>query len=126
MRERERLIKLKNPKLRKIRLEFRRVLLKDYQKRLNEFHEERARLQAKRAALVLSYDNYLLAVRPVIDQASNLRKNFSASIVVCATCRDIEGDHIFSLRDKVWYCLECYEILEKSYMKEIEALKKLN
>ncbi|GAJ21639.1 unnamed protein product, partial [marine sediment metagenome] len=38
----------------------------------------------------------------------------------------IEDDHIFSPRDKVWYCLECYDVLEKSYLKEIEALKRLN
>lgn len=122
----KRLIQLKDPKLRRIHLGFRHILLKDYQNRLNKFHEERVRLQGKKAALVLSNSEYLLAVRLVIDQQNNVRTNCSASIVVCATCRDIEGDHIFSLRDKVWYCLECYNVLEKSYGKEIEVLKRLN
>lgn len=122
----KRLIQLKDPKLKRMRLGFRHILLKDYQERLNKFHEERARLQDKRAALILSSSDYLFAIRPVIDQENNLRTNFSASIVVCAACTDIEGDHIFSPRDKVWYCLECYDVLEKSYSKEIEALKRLN
>ncbi|MHA1671410.1 MAG: hypothetical protein ACTSV5_12650 [Promethearchaeota archaeon] len=50
----------------------------------------------------------------------------SASIVVCALCRNIENDHIFSPRDKIWYCLKCYNILEKSYFEEIKALGRLN
>lgn len=124
-KEKVRIIKLKDPNLRKIRLRFRQVLLKESKKRslalLDE--EERFLLKNHSNGYDQEYFNYL---RSINDQENKLRNELSASIVVCAVCRDIEGDHVFNPRDKVWYCLECFDVLEKSYLKEIKALGGLN
>ncbi|MHA1748947.1 MAG: hypothetical protein ACTSYF_09950 [Promethearchaeota archaeon] len=120
-----RIIKLKDPKLRKLRLSLRQVLLKESKKRLLALLDEEKRflLMDHSRGYDHEYINYL---RSITNQKNKLRNELSASIVVCAVCRDIENDHIFSPRDKVWYCLECYNIFEKSYFEEIKALGRLN
>ncbi|MHA1498592.1 MAG: hypothetical protein ACTSRT_13760 [Promethearchaeota archaeon] len=51
-----RIIKLKDPNLRNIRLRFRQILLKESKRRLIEWLEKRGELQNEQAAQILSYE----------------------------------------------------------------------
>ena len=86
--------------MRKIRLEFRQVLLKEYKKRLLTLLDEEKRflLKTHNRGHDQEYFDYL---RSITNQKNKLRNQLSASIVVCAVCTDIKNDHIFSPRDKV-------------------------
>jgi len=124
--KKKRLIQIKDPLLRKIRLGLRQILLNESKKRLNLLHDKRRDLQDSQELNQLSYDEYIHLVNPIVEKVNKIRIELSSSIVVCAICRDIEGDRVFSPKDKIWYCPKCYAILEKSYKKEIEALGKIN
>ena len=124
MREKEKLIELENPKLKIVRLGFRQILLREFKKRLIALLDKESELLGSKTEE--QRGSILPEERLIVNQKNKLRNELSASIVVCAACTDIEGDHIFTSRNKVWYCVECYEILEESYAKEIEALKRLN
>ncbi|MFX1344648.1 MAG: hypothetical protein ACFFBC_00550 [Promethearchaeota archaeon] len=124
--KKNRLIQIKDPLLRKIRFGLRQILLNESKKRLNLLHEKRRELQDSQELKRLRYDEYKHLVNPIVEEVNKIRKELSASIVVCAICRDIEGDRVFNPKDKIWYCPKCYAILEKSYQKELEALGKVN
>jgi len=110
--------------LRKIRLSLRQILLKESKKRLNNLHDKvREFLQIER---VFYGKEYYDQVRSFTNQKNKLRNELSHSIVVCGVCTDIEGDRVFSPRDKIWYCPKCYGILEEAYIKELKAAGRVN
>ena len=124
--KKKRLLQIKDSLLKKIRLGLRQILLNESKKRLNLLHDKRRELQDSQELKRISHDEYIHLVNPVVEKVNKIRKELSASIVVCAICRDIEGDRVFNPKDKIWYCPKCYAILEKSYKKELEALGKVN
>ncbi len=122
--KKKRLIQVKDPQLRKIRLSLRQILLRESKKRLNDlFDKEREILQKYD---VMNEDEYFKILLSLTNKKNKLRNELSASIVVCAICTDIEKDHIFNPRDKVWYCTKCNNIMEKSYFEELEAVGRVN
>ncbi len=121
MLEKKRVVLVKSPKLRKIRSNFRRIILLESKKRLKDLLDKEAELLHREASRTSSYNEIL---RSINKQKNALRIDLRNSIVVC-DCGDIEGDRVFNPRDKIWYCLECFEILEKSYKKELKAMREL-
>lgn len=122
--KKKRLIRVKDPQLAKIRLSLRQILLKESKKRLIDLLEKEKEIIKKHD--VMNENVYSKIRLSITIKKNQLRNELSASIVVCAICRDIEKDHIFNPRDKVWYCTKCNNIMEKSYNEELEAVGRVN
>ena len=115
---------MKDPKLRKIRLSLRQILLRESEKRLSELFDKESEILKKYG--VMDKDEYFKILQSFTNEKNKLRNELSASIVVCDICTDIEKDHIFNPRDKVWYCAKCNDIMDKSYFEELEAVGRVN
>lgn len=97
--KKKRLIQIKDPRLRKIRLSLRQILLNESRKRLNDLHDKVREFNL--IERVFRGKEYFDQARSFVNQKNKLRNELSASIVVCAICRDIEGDRVFNPRDKI-------------------------
>jgi len=122
----DRRITIRNPKLRKIRNEFRKLLVKVVKVKIIELLELRNQKRKLWVEGIISEINYFEIMRPIQKKEVNLRNALFRSIVVCHTCGDLEKDRIFRMKDATWYCPRCYKILEKSDRKEFEALTRLD
>jgi len=115
MMKRKRVIRVKDPRLRKIRLGLRTLLVRESIARLLE-------ILGKKGSLLkfpdLSEEEFHKKYQILYKQEIANRKQLDASICVCPVCGDFEKDHIFNPVDRVWYCEKCYEILKKSYIAD--------
>ena len=100
----KRTIRLKDPKLRKVRYELRTLLVREADNRIISKVKEKGDL---RRSTEFSFEKY----DELYQQEIKLRKLLEASIYVCPVCRDREKDHIFNPNNQRWYCEKCYEIL---------------
>ncbi len=122
--KKKRLIQIKDPKLQKIRLSLRQILLRESEKRLSDLFDEESEINQEYG--VIAEDEYFRIRQNLTNKKNKLRNELSASIVICAICTDIKKDHIFNPTDKVWYCTKCNKIMEESYSEELEAVGRVN
>ncbi|MBD3194484.1 MAG: hypothetical protein GF317_05470 [Candidatus Lokiarchaeota archaeon] len=124
--EKDRKITVKRPSLQKIRNELRKLLFKRINNKILQLlalKQERRELYYTRN---ISEEKYFEIIKPIQTKIQQLMKSLDESIVLCHTCGDLEGNRIYRNKDKTWYCLRCYEILERSDRKEFEALTRLD
>ena len=122
--KKKRLIRVKDPKLRNIRLSLRQILLRESERRLSDLFDKEKKIIPKYG--VMGEDEYFKILQSFTNKKNKLRNELSASIVVCAICTDIEKDHIYNPRDNVWYCTKCNKIMDESYLEELEAIGRVN
>ena len=102
----KRTIRLKDPKLRKIRTELRTLLVRGTNKRIADLIKKQSSLLDNP-----SFDGEKSSL--LENQKNKLRKLMDASICCCATCSDMKKDHVFVPKTREWYCEKCLERLEK-------------
>lgn len=105
-------IRLKDPKLRKIRTELRTLLVREAYKRIANLTDKQGILRERRP---LGDENFLELDNQLENQKNQLRKLIKASICSCVTCSDMKEDHVFSPKTREWYCEKCYERLKKRH-----------
>ncbi|KKM72848.1 hypothetical protein LCGC14_1416430 [marine sediment metagenome] len=106
----KRTIRLKDPKLRRIRTALRTLLVREASKRINDLIKEQGRLIKNRSS---DDEEYYMLDSILEEQKNKLRRQRKASICSCATCSDMKEDHVFSPVSHEWYCEKCYARLEK-------------
>ena len=116
--EKKRTICVRDAKLRKIRSGFRTLLVREAKKRISDKIGEEGDL---RRSDEYSDEKYY----KLYDQEIQLRKLLKASICSCATCSDMEKDHVFVPKTREWYCEICLGRLEKAnYFQFLDVIEK--
>ncbi len=110
MLKRQKVIKIKNSKLREIRLNLRKILM-------NYFYDQESMLQA--LWLGAKGDEEISLLRKLED----FRQNYHDSILVCGICSKLDGDRVFIPSHKCWYCTDC---LKKSLIPSLRKLKNID
>jgi hypothetical protein len=115
--KKKKVIRIRNSKLRKIRTELRTLLVREAGKRIiQKIHEQRN----LRRSDEFGSEKY----RKTYNQEIQIRKLLKASICSCATCSDMEKDHVFVPKTQEWYCEVCLERLEKAnYFQMVDNLE---
>lgn len=108
MLQKQKIISIKHPKLRAVRLNLRQILVK-------AFYDQKAALKA--LWLGAEGDEQLSLLR----ELENFRQKFRDSIVVCKVCSQTEGDRVYIPRHKCWYCTDC---LKKGIIPSLRKLGK--
>ena len=115
--EKKRIIRLRNPKLRKVRYGLRTLLVREALKRIIDKTQEKRDLRRSDGFTYEKHDE-------MYRQEIQLRKLLKASICSCATCSDMKKDHVFTPKTREWYCEECLERLEKAnYFQRLDDWK---
>jgi len=108
MLKKQKIIKLKDIKLRKIRLNLRKVLM-------NAYFDQDAALQA--IWLGSDEDNRISLLREIED----FQQSYEDSILVCKVCLRLDGDRVYIPRHGCWYCTDC---LKKGVIPSLRKYKK--
>ena len=116
-----RIIRLKNPKLIKIRTGFRTLLEYEWSKRMDEIDNQGHELYRKylhnKSVDEATFDTQNQEIQAQQAASKDLRK---ASISSCALCGDMEKDHVHEPQTRNWYCEECLQLLDKkNYFEEL-------
>ena len=115
-----RVIRLKNPKLIKIRTGFRKLLEKEWSKRKRELEvQDNILYQNFFHDKIIDEATFDIQSRKIQAQLAASKKLRRASITSCASCGDMEKDHVFVPQTREWYCEECLEFLEKKDYFEV-------
>jgi len=94
MLKKQKIIKIKSPQLRRIRLNLRALLM-------NVYYDQESVLQA--VWLGAEKDEQL----PLLRKLEDFRQDYRDSILVCSACSKLDGDRVYFPRHKCWYCTDC-------------------
>ncbi|MEJ2293153.1 MAG: hypothetical protein P8Y23_00115 [Candidatus Lokiarchaeota archaeon] len=118
MMNRNKIIALKDPRLRKIRESLRRVI---YNAIMDHKHELRALMEKEDRET----EDGLKRYRELEHKISELTRAMSNSTVTCPTCNfGLLHDIKFNTYDKSWYCLECYNTIRLGYYLRKEDIER--
>lgn len=107
----KRIVQLRDPKLLKIRYNFRQLFAKVVQKEISTLILRQRLLLDENHGTRFNEKLYEKLSREEIKLSEGLRR----FIGVCSSCSDRRKDHIFNPKDKMWYCEECYTKFSKLY-----------
>ncbi len=110
----KRTIRLRDPKLRRIRTALRTLLVRETEKRIRDLTKEQSFLRKNRSS---NDEEYYQSFRELENKDNRLRRLIKASICSCANCSDMEKDHVLNPSTHEWYCEKCYGLLKKGYTK---------
>jgi hypothetical protein len=99
---------LKDPQLREIRANLRKVIKSACRIVQHKILDEIGRLEA-----ISNSDSNDQNIRELYDKESSIEDSLRASILECPVCFKSDKDMTFNPVRKVWYCTDCYEKLRK-------------
>ena len=116
-----RIIRLKDPKLIKIRTGLRILLIKEWGKRMSELEDQQSELHHKYYHdKLIDKATYDAKYQEIDAQQSALKRLRKASIVKCAGCGDKEKDHVYVPEVREWFYEECLEFHDEKRYFEIQ------
>ena len=105
---------VKNPKLRKIRNNFRNLILEAHKSIVHKLLDKRGKLSK------YIFENPEKDTEAIHKQIGNLSREIQKnqrilndSIILCPSCLKWDKDMTYNPVRKTWYCIECYEVLKK-------------
>ncbi|MHA2009508.1 MAG: hypothetical protein ACXABO_19775 [Promethearchaeota archaeon] len=110
--KKKRTISIRDPRLRRVRYELRRLL------QLAKSDEIHGILEKKRALYEIEgfWDNHHPAYKKLHEkvqflnsQEDNLRYTYKASIAICPVCSEADKDMTYNPVLGEWFCTECYK-----------------
>lgn len=107
----KRVVRLRDPKLCRIRFELRQLLIEVVQSEMLDLILRQRLLIDRNHGVRFNENQY----KKLLEEENILRRDFRQFIGKCSSCSDLESDHIYNPRDKMWYCEECYEKFRKLY-----------
>ena len=108
--KKKRVIKLKNPKLRKIRKNLRELLLNVFSEKLSEILDEKGKIRENQA---VSNNEKVKKLRDLSREIQNLELAKRKAPLSCSTCKRIDIDLVYNPVYNTWYCEDCYEFNAK-------------
>jgi len=121
----KRIIRIQDPRLQKIRNEFRKLLLAWKNDLIRKLEEQRRALkiiEGKRVAIVDRDAETLKKYYELQETVANIRAWASQSILRCRTCGQTDKDMQYNKGSREWFCSECIEKHRK--MRNILIAKK--
>ncbi len=117
----KRIIRIRDPKLQKIRLNFRKVISLAHKVEWKKNHQMLNNIRSDSNGSSRSVDEMtsaeLTRFRELQRREADLDLIFSASIVVCAQCGRLEGDRYYNKAWQRWYCLDCVKEIHKGHAR---------
>ncbi|MHA1704110.1 MAG: hypothetical protein ACTSXH_16905 [Promethearchaeota archaeon] len=120
----KRIIRIQDPKLQKIRNEFRKLLLAWKNDVIRKLEEQRRALNIDPdGKLIIDMDEATLKkFHELQETVANIRAWASQSILRCRTCGQTDKDMQYNKGSREWFCSECIEKHRK--MRNILIAKK--
>ena len=109
--KRKRTIIIKDPKLQKIRNNFRILLLKWGSKEWKKLHSE----------LLSTPSENINLIREINRKKQEIMELKEASICKCASCAGPDKDMTYNPVRKEWFCVDCYRELQDFYKDKQES-----
>ena len=114
-------IKIKDPRLRKVRYELRRLLQLAKSARLSEILEKERRLQQTEGFWDRNHPDYKRLHKETQELSSkenDLSYAYNASIAFCPVCREGDKDMTYNPVSKKWFCIECYKFNQEFEIRQ--------
>jgi hypothetical protein len=109
--KKKRTIMLKNPQLRRIRVNLRRLIISASKAEQAKIHDKKEKLRE----IIDFYENENLQKesKELNDKYWAIETPLRASIMECPVCFKSDKDMTYNPVRKTWYCTDCYEVLQK-------------
>ena len=126
----KRIIRIKDPRLRKIRNEFRNLWFIHYESIYKRLSTEMRRLRFDGEGKLLGPDemkdaDVLNIYHSLQRSQQDLREDFKRSICMCYTCGRIDLDMYYNRPYRSWFCVECVPVILTGYAN-IQIKKELD
>jgi len=110
--KKKRVIKLKDPKLRKIRKNLRELLLKAFSRKLNEILDKKKEIRRDPDLNYYEKKEKQIELESIIQDLKLARNKAPLS---CSTCGRIDIDLVYNPVFETWFCEECYEFNSRGH-----------
>ena len=106
-----RIIRIKDPKLQKIRNNLRQIILEECARSQMEISDQKHKLtHDKDGNYIKISDKTSNALRSLTDKWWEIERPLRASIVKCAACGTPNKDMTYHRRSHSWYCVDCHKV----------------
>ena len=105
-----RTIIIKDPKLQKIRINLRLVILKECAKRQMEISDQKHDINHdKDGNYVRTSEGGSKILQELTARWWEIERPLRASIVKCPSCKKHNKDMTYHRKSRTWYCVQCYK-----------------
>lgn len=105
-----RTIRIKDPKLQRIRNNLRLIILEECSKRKSEItNQEHSLTHDKNGKYIKISEGTSKILQSLTDKWWEIERPLRASIVKCATCSKHNKDMAYHRISRSWYCVDCYK-----------------
>ena len=116
----KRVIKIKDPRLRKIRNEFRKLWFNWRDSIWDQLRGEMEKLRHDEEGKLLGADDMgdkgtLKRFRSLQSKQQDLTMDFGISICKCPTCGQIDKDMYYNKTFDSWFCLDCVKLYRRMH-----------
>lgn len=109
---------IKNPRLQKLRLNLRMVLIKAVSSEWNKLHEKQKKYLYDSLGNAKKMDVFEKEQFRKIERGKQLLLRMeNRSVCRCPSCQKTDRNMIFNPELQTWYCIDCYEINKSFYRK---------
>jgi len=112
----KRTIIIKNPCLRRVRNNFRKIIDGAYTIYVSEILEKRRALYENRD--FYKEEDYQNHSKRLSNQLSTVERSYRTSLLICPVCFKTDKDMTYNPVRKKWYCTECYTELKKGFAEQ--------
>lgn len=116
--KKKRAIIIENPCLRKIRNNFRSLILKSSRSIQHRILDEIEELKNNPDYYEKNNDLLLNQAEVLYKKENMIESALRSSILLCPACLKTDKDMIYNPVRKTWYCIECYKTLRDGFAEE--------
>jgi len=110
--KKKRVIKLKDPKLRKIRKNLRELLLKVFEQKCLKILNKKDKIRRDPDLTYYEKQDRLIELETI---KQNIELAKSKAPLSCSTCKRIDIDLVYNPVFETWFCEECYEFNSRGH-----------
>lgn len=114
-------VRIKGPKLIKIRNNLRNLLLWAYFDKAEELHKLLKKARRKKNRTLKTGESYTEINQSYI----SLSRAKNRSIIYCPNCKSSDKDMVKTKVKRQWVCPNCYDLYKNMFKKELEEVKDL-
>ena len=114
-------VRIKGPKLIKIRNNLRNLLLWAYFDKAEELHKLLNKARRKKNRTLKTGESY----SEINQSYVSLSRAKNRSIIYCPNCQSSEKDMVKTKVKRQWVCIDCYNLYKNMFKKELEEVKTL-
>lgn len=124
--KKKRTIVIKNPNLRKVRDNLRKLLLEWGSKQLDDLFNTRDSIERTKQGKMRRFNdlssNEKARIEHITSKITKIRKIKNDSICQCAVCSASDKDMTYNPVRERWFCVECYYQLQQDFKGKEESI----